>query len=108
MVKRLFAIGFMFACVSVAWKVLAGAELSSIKTSAYEFSGCLPNHGGMRWSCKLRHSAETGAQSHPNAGNHDMRWTIAHPAAVLPLRRLCPRFLSCPALIVDSVAPDIG
>lgn len=37
-----------------------------------------------------------------------MPWTFAHPAAVLPLRRLCPRYLSFPALIVGSIAPDIG
>lgn len=33
---------------------------------------------------------------------------IAHPAAVLPLRRFCPRYLSFSALIVGSIAPDLG
>ncbi|MFT3868850.1 MAG: DUF4184 family protein [Nibricoccus sp.] len=33
---------------------------------------------------------------------------IAHPAAVLPLRRFCPKHLSFSALIAGSVAPDFG
>lgn len=37
-----------------------------------------------------------------------MPFTLAHPAAVLPLRRFCPRFLSFPALIAGSLSPDIG
>jgi hypothetical protein len=37
-----------------------------------------------------------------------MPWTFAHPAAVLPLRRLCPRWLSLPALILGTLAPDLG
>lgn len=37
-----------------------------------------------------------------------MPFTLAHPAAVLPLRRYCPRFLSFPALIVGSLSPDLG
>ncbi|HVM49483.1 MAG TPA: DUF4184 family protein [Candidatus Acidoferrum sp.] len=35
-----------------------------------------------------------------------MAFPLAHPAAVLPLRRFCPRWLSFPALVVGSVAPD--
>lgn len=35
-----------------------------------------------------------------------MPWTFSHPAAVLPLRRACPRWLSFPALVVGSVIPD--
>jgi hypothetical protein len=35
-----------------------------------------------------------------------MPWTFAHPAAVLPLRRL--KRLSFGALVVGSIAPDIG
>lgn len=31
---------------------------------------------------------------------------IAHPAAVLPLRRLCPRFLVFSALVIGSLLPD--
>src|SRR5262245_34797375 len=31
---------------------------------------------------------------------------LAHPAAVLPLRRFCPRHLSFPALAIGSIAPD--
>jgi hypothetical protein len=37
-----------------------------------------------------------------------MPWTFAHPAAVLPLRSLCPRFLSWPALILGAMAPDMS
>jgi hypothetical protein len=37
-----------------------------------------------------------------------MPFPLAHPAAVLPLRRYCPRFLSFPALVVGSLSPDIG
>ena len=37
-----------------------------------------------------------------------MPFTLAHPAAVLPLRRYCPRFLDFPALIVGSMVPDLG
>jgi len=37
-----------------------------------------------------------------------MPFTLAHPAAVLPLRRYCPRFLNYPALIIGSLVPDIG
>jgi hypothetical protein len=33
---------------------------------------------------------------------------IAHPAAVLPLRRFCPKHLSFSALVVGSFAPDLG
>ena len=34
-----------------------------------------------------------------------MPFPLAHPAAVLPFRRWCPRFLSLPALVVGSVCP---
>jgi len=37
-----------------------------------------------------------------------MPFPLAHPAAVLPFRRYCPRFLSFPALIVGSLSPDAG
>ncbi len=37
-----------------------------------------------------------------------MPFPLAHPAAVLPLRRFCPRFLSFPALVVGSICPDAG
>lgn len=37
-----------------------------------------------------------------------MPWTFAHPAAVLPLRRLCPRWLSLPGLVIGSLTPDLG
>jgi hypothetical protein len=37
-----------------------------------------------------------------------MPFTLAHPAAVLPLRRYCPRFLNFPALIAGSLVPDLG
>ncbi len=37
-----------------------------------------------------------------------MPWTFAHPAAILPLRSLCPRWLSWPGLILGSMAPDLS
>lgn len=37
-----------------------------------------------------------------------MPWTFAHPAAILPLRSLCPRWLSLPALIFGAMAPDMS
>jgi len=37
-----------------------------------------------------------------------MPFPLAHPAAVLPFRRLCPVALSLPALMIGSVAPDMG
>jgi len=37
-----------------------------------------------------------------------MPWTLAHPAAVLPLRKLGPKHLSFGGLVVGSVSPDIG
>jgi hypothetical protein len=42
------------------------------------------------------------------AGNVLMPFTLAHPAAVLPFRRFCPRFFSFPALVVGSISPDAG
>ena len=37
-----------------------------------------------------------------------MPWTFAHPAAVLPLRRLCPMHLNFAGLVVGSMTPDLG
>jgi hypothetical protein len=37
-----------------------------------------------------------------------MPFPLAHPAAVLPLRRYCPRWLSLPALVIGSLCPDAG
>ncbi|MBI5684255.1 MAG: DUF4184 family protein [Verrucomicrobia bacterium] len=37
-----------------------------------------------------------------------MPFPLAHPAAVLPLRRWCPQRLSLPALIIGSLSPDMG
>src|SRR5579885_2837977 len=37
-----------------------------------------------------------------------MPWTLVHPAAVLPLRRLGARRLPFAALIFGSLSPDIG
>lgn len=34
--------------------------------------------------------------------------TFAHPIAVLPLWRWCPRWLNAPALVIGSMAPDMG
>lgn len=37
-----------------------------------------------------------------------MPFTFAHPAAVLPFRKYCSRWLNLPALIVGSMTPDLG
>jgi hypothetical protein len=37
-----------------------------------------------------------------------MPFPLAHPAAVLPLRRCCPRRLHFPALVFGSLSPDAG
>ena len=37
-----------------------------------------------------------------------MPWTLVHPAAVLPLRKLGVNRLPFGGLVVGSVAPDIG
>ena len=37
-----------------------------------------------------------------------MPFPLAHPAAILPLRRYCQRYLSFPALIIGSLSPDVG
>jgi hypothetical protein len=37
-----------------------------------------------------------------------MPFPLAHPAAVLQLRRLCPSHLSFPALMIGSLTPDMG
>jgi hypothetical protein len=37
-----------------------------------------------------------------------MPFPLAHPAAVIPLARYCPRYLSVPALVVGSVVPDLA
>lgn len=36
-----------------------------------------------------------------------MPFTFAHPAAVLPIKKFCPR-LSLPALVAGSITPDLG
>ena len=33
---------------------------------------------------------------------------LAHPAAVLPLCRFCPRYLSFGALVIGSLLPDVA
>lgn len=37
-----------------------------------------------------------------------MPFPLAHPAAVLPLRRYCPRWFNFPALVIGSLVPDLG
>src|SRR5882672_5707423 len=37
-----------------------------------------------------------------------MPFPLAHPAAVLPLRRYCARWLNFPALVIGSLVPDAG
>jgi hypothetical protein len=35
-----------------------------------------------------------------------MPFPLAHPAAVLPLKRYCSRWLNFPALVIGSLVPD--
>ncbi len=37
-----------------------------------------------------------------------MPFPLAHPAAILPFRRYCPRWFSFPALVVGSLVPDLS
>jgi len=37
-----------------------------------------------------------------------MPFPLAHPAAVLPLRRWCPKYLDFPSLIIGSLTPDLA
>ena len=37
-----------------------------------------------------------------------MPFTLAHPAAILPFRRFCPRWFNFPALVAGSISPDVG
>lgn len=37
-----------------------------------------------------------------------MPFTLAHPAAIIPFKRFCPRYLNFPALIAGSVSPDLS
>lgn len=37
-----------------------------------------------------------------------MPFTFSHPAAVLPFRKYCPRYLNLPALVAGSLTPDLG
>jgi hypothetical protein len=37
-----------------------------------------------------------------------MPFPLAHPAAMFPLRRWCPRWFSFPALVLGSLSPDAG
>lgn len=37
-----------------------------------------------------------------------MPWTPSHAAAILPLRRLCPKYLNFPALVAGALAPDLA
>lgn len=37
-----------------------------------------------------------------------MPFPLAHPAAVLPLRRYCTRWLNFPALVIGTLVPDAG
>jgi len=37
-----------------------------------------------------------------------MPFPLAHPAAVVPLKRYFPRYFDFPALIVGSLSPDVG
>lgn len=37
-----------------------------------------------------------------------MPFPLAHPAAILPLKRFCPRYLSLGALIIGSIVPDVA
>jgi hypothetical protein len=37
-----------------------------------------------------------------------MPWTFSHPAAALPLRRFCPKYLNLAALMIGTLTPDFG
>ena len=37
-----------------------------------------------------------------------MPFPLAHPAAALPLRRWCPKYLDFPSLIIGSLTPDLA
>src|SRR5690349_16326923 len=37
-----------------------------------------------------------------------MPWTFSHPAAILPLRRFCPRWMNLAALVIGALTPDLG
>ncbi len=37
-----------------------------------------------------------------------MPFPLAHPAAALPFRRLCPQYLSLPGLLIGSIVPDLA
>lgn len=37
-----------------------------------------------------------------------MPFTLSHPLAVIPFRRLCPQWLNFAALVIGSTAPDFG
>jgi len=37
-----------------------------------------------------------------------MPFPLAHPAAILPLRRCCPGYFNFPALVIGSLSPDVG
>ncbi len=50
----------------------------------------------------------TGTVRPPIPVKLTMPFPLAHPAAVLPLRRWCPRRLSLAALVIGSLTPDLG
>jgi hypothetical protein len=37
-----------------------------------------------------------------------MPFPLAHPAAIFPLRRFCPKYLDLPSLIIGSLTPDLA
>src|SRR6266404_6147646 len=52
---------------------------------------------------KTRNASMVKRELHPS-----MPFPLAHPAAILPFRRLCPRRLNFPALVIGSLSPDLG
>ena len=56
---------------------------------------------------RLGFTGESG-KANVHAVSAAMPLPLAHPAAVLPLKRHCPRWLSFPALVIGSVTPDAG
>jgi hypothetical protein len=62
---------------------------------------------GSRALAKCRVKSDRAADRRAGQ-NGRMPWTFSHPAAVLPLRRFAPRYLSLPALMCGSIAPDVG
>jgi hypothetical protein len=69
-------------------------------------------HGSNRWAKANQWVGFFLSPANQNERRGDahkeMPFPLAHPAAVLPLRRHCPRCLSFPGLVIGSLSPDVG